>query len=73
MHVIVRIQWLAGNVVFPAGEARQRMHIKAARLDCTPIFGKNGATTKTYGVGTRFMKRDPVMVGEKRCLPGRAR
>ncbi|MBC2803778.1 hypothetical protein ELI44_10060 [Rhizobium ruizarguesonis] len=50
MHVIVRIQWLAGNVVFPAGEARQRMHIRAARRKRMPVFGKNGATTKTYGV-----------------------
>jgi phosphatidylcholine synthase len=50
MHVIVRIQWLAENVVFPAGGARQRMHIRAARRKRMPVFGKNGATTKTYGV-----------------------
>ncbi|KPH05411.1 hypothetical protein GGI64_000505 [Rhizobium leguminosarum] len=59
-------QGAAGNVVFPAGEARQRMHIRAARLDCTPVFGKNGATTKTYGVGTRFRNEGPVMVGKNK-------
>ncbi|RUM02110.1 hypothetical protein EFR84_21530 [Rhizobium chutanense] len=47
-------QGQAGNVVFPAGEARQRMHIRAARLTWRPVFGKNGATTKAYGVRTRF-------------------
>jgi phosphatidylcholine synthase len=35
--------------VFPAGEARQRMHIRAARLMWTPVFGKSGATTRIYG------------------------
>ncbi|OWV88461.1 hypothetical protein ATY75_20015 [Rhizobium sp. N122] len=71
---MVRIQWStggpAGNVVFPAGEARQRMHIRAARLNCMSVFGKNGATTKTYGVGTRFRKRGPVTVGEKQACRG---
>ncbi|RSB80880.1 hypothetical protein EFD55_09605 [Rhizobium pisi] len=64
MRVTVRIQWRAGNVIFRAGEARQRMHIRAARLEWTPAFGKNGATTKTYGAepctGT-----GPVMMAKK--------
>ncbi len=64
MHVIVRIQWLAGNVVFPAGEARQRMHIRAARLAGIPIFGKNGATTKTYDVGASIQEQGPTKCGE---------
>ena len=67
MHVIVRIQWLAGNVSFPAGEARQRMHISAACPIWMPDFGEIGATTRIYG--NRFS--DGIGAGgKKRRLPG---
>ena len=74
MHVIVRIQWRAENVIFPAGEAGQRMHIRAAYRSVMLIFGKSGATTKTYGVEPNpIQEQGPVMMAKKTRLLGRAR
>ncbi|EJZ21499.1 hypothetical protein RCCGEPOP_09599 [Rhizobium sp. Pop5] len=57
-----------GNAVFPAGEGGQRMHIRAACLLRTPVFGENGATTRTYGADPCTEFGDD---GEKRRLPGK--
>ncbi|MBY5751008.1 hypothetical protein [Rhizobium leguminosarum] len=59
----------AENVVFLAGEARQRMHIRAARRKRMPVLAKTVRQQRPTA-SNPIQQLGPAMVAKKKMLAG---